>query len=249
MPDIVVSELDWRQDRRPDATSTEENTEREASPATLATFATVPVLDTQSVANVARGISDLNVLGARFFLNTETEVGPATVATVATVRSLEPFNVANVSERINASDATRDVADHTNERTAIAKCDGVCALFDPNRLDFAVTIHSAGCSRPNAREIWVVMVDDVEICRDSAPFYAAARALIAAGANPGAMLRMRHRGSNTQSMSGKVGAMAKWTVSDPDNGGGPKVVRYRPRLEGHFPVCGEHQDGQVEHPG
>jgi hypothetical protein len=47
-------------------------------------------------------------------------------------------------------------------------------------------------------------------------------------------------------MAGKVGAMAKWTVSDPDNGGGPKVVRYAPRLEGHFPVERHHQDGQLK---
>jgi hypothetical protein len=122
-----------------------------------------------------------------------------------------------------------------------------CALIDPNRTDFEIVIHSAGCSRPNSRETWVVMLDDVEVCRHSAPFYAAARALIAAGAHPDATLRMRHRGSTAQSMAGKVGAMAKRTVSDPDNGGGPKAVRYKPRLEGCFPCGRQHQDGQVRH--
>jgi hypothetical protein len=58
---------------------------------------------------------------------------------------------------------------------------------------------------------------------------------------------MRHRGSTTQSVAGKVGATAKWTVSDPDKGGGPKAVGYTPRFEGHFPVKRQHQDGQVRH--
>ena len=119
------------------------------------------------------------------------------------------------------------------------------ALINQNRMDFEIVIHSAGCSGPNSRETWVVMLDDVEVCRHWVPFYTAARALITAGANPDATLRMRHHGSTTQSLSGKVGSMAKWTVSDPDNGGGAKVVRYAPRLEGLFPVERHYQDGQL----
>jgi hypothetical protein len=36
-----------------------------------------------------------------------------------------------------------------------------CALIDPNRMHFQIAIHSAGCSKPNSRETWVVMLDDV----------------------------------------------------------------------------------------
>jgi hypothetical protein len=132
-----------------------------------------------------------------------------------------------------------------NHDQPVTTCALLNVLIDPNRMGFEIVIHSAGCSGPNAREVWVAMLDGVELCRHLAPFYAAARALIAAGANPDAMLHMRHRGSNTHSLAGKVGAMAKWTVSDPDNGGGPKAVRYKPRLEGHFPVERHHQDGQL----
>jgi hypothetical protein len=58
------------------------------------------------------------------------------------------------------------------------------------------------------------MLDDVQVCRHWVRFYTAARALIAAGANPDATLRMRHRGSTMQ-WPARVGAMAKWTVSAP----------------------------------
>jgi hypothetical protein len=52
---------------------------------------------------------------------------------------------------------------------------------------------------------------------------------------------------NVRQMSGLTKS-ALWPnrrYPDPDSGGGPKVVRYRPRLEGHFPMRGHHQDGQV----
>ena len=70
------------------------------------------------------------------------------------------------------------------------------ALIDPNRMDFEIAIHSAGCSKPNSRKTWVVMLG--ELRRHWVPFYTAARALLGAGANPDAMLRMRHRDRTTQ---------------------------------------------------
>jgi hypothetical protein len=42
-------------------------------------------------------------------------------------------------------------------------------LIDPNRMDFQIVIHSAGCSRPDSRETWVVMLDGVELCRHWVP--------------------------------------------------------------------------------
>jgi hypothetical protein len=40
---------------------------------------------------------------------------------------------------------------------AIARGMAICilnALIDPNRMDFEIVIHLAGCSKPNSRETW-----------------------------------------------------------------------------------------------
>jgi hypothetical protein len=85
------------------------------------------------------------------------------------------------------------------------------------------------------------MLDDVEVCRRHwVPFYTAAGALIAAR-------QPRRDASHAAPRFAKpikVGAMAKWTVSDPDNVGGPKAVRYRPRSEDPFPRGRLHQTGR-----
>ena len=92
---------------------------------------------------------------------------------------------------------------------------------------YDIVIHSVGCSGPGVSEIWVAVLNGEELIRHRAPLYAAARALLDRGAPPMATLRMRQRGSATISMMGMIGALAKLTVVEDDNG--PRVVRWRPR--------------------
>jgi hypothetical protein len=74
--------------------------------------------------------------------------------------------------------------------------------------------------------MWVAVLDGEELTRHRAPLYASARALLNRGASPTATLRMRHRGSATNSMTGVIGALAKLTVVEDDDG--PRVVRWQP---------------------
>jgi hypothetical protein len=93
---------------------------------------------------------------------------------------------------------------------------------------YDIVIHSVGCSGPGTSEIWVAVLDGEELIRHRAPLYASARALLNRGASPMATLRMRHRGSATESMSGVLGALAKLTIVEDDDSG-PRVVRWQPR--------------------
>jgi hypothetical protein len=61
-----------------------------------------------------------------------------------------------------------EFADHDQPVTTCALLN---VLVDQNRMDFEIAIHSAGCSKSNSRETWVVMLDDVEVCRHWVPFY------------------------------------------------------------------------------
>src|SRR5215471_5870232 len=92
---------------------------------------------------------------------------------------------------------------------------------------YDIIIRSVGCSGPGTSEKWVAVFDGEELTRHRAPLYAAARALLDRGASPMATLRMRHRGSATISMEGVIGALAKLTVVEDDNG--LRVVRWQPR--------------------
>ena len=71
-----------------------------------------------------------------------------------------------------------------------------------------------------------VFLDGKELTRHKAALYAAARALLDRGASPMAKLRMRHQESATVSMTGMIGALAKLTVVEDDDG--PRVVRWQP---------------------
>jgi hypothetical protein len=51
------------------------------------------------------------------------------------------------------------------------------------------------------------------LCCSWTPFIAAARVLLSEGASPGALAIMRHRGSEHDSLRGKLGAVAKLAVS------------------------------------
>jgi hypothetical protein len=75
--------------------------------------------------------------------------------------------------------------------------------------------------------MWVAVLDGEELTRHRAPLYAAARALLDRGASPMAKLRMRHQESATVSMTGMIGALAKLTVVEDDDG--PRVVKWQPR--------------------
>jgi hypothetical protein len=92
---------------------------------------------------------------------------------------------------------------------------------------YDIEIHSAGCSGPGTSEIWVAILDGEELTRHKAPFYAAARMLLDRGASPTATLRMRHKGSATVSMTGMIGALAKFTIAEDDRG--LRIVRWQPR--------------------
>jgi hypothetical protein len=74
-------------------------------------------------------------------------------------------------------------ADHNPPSPTLAPLD---VLVDPNRMDFEIVVHSAGCSGPNTRETWVVMLNGVEICRHWVPsFYTAAPRVDRGGRKPG----------------------------------------------------------------
>ena len=57
------------------------------------------------------------------------------------------------------------------------------------------------------------------------PFYDGARALLARGHDPAAMLQMRHA-NGVIGLSGNLGETAKWTVADSDSRF--QIVRWRP---------------------
>jgi hypothetical protein len=87
---------------------------------------------------------------------------------------------------------------------------------------YDIIIHSVGCSGPGVSEIWVAVLEGEELTRHRAPLYASARAWLDRGASPMAALRMRHQGSPIVSMTGVIGALAKFTVAEDD--GAPRVV-------------------------
>ena len=53
---------------------------------------------------------------------------------------------------------------------------------------------------------------DILLATARTPFFESARKLLELGADPGDLLTMRHRGSNTVSLRARVGAAAKLTV-------------------------------------
>jgi hypothetical protein len=59
------------------------------------------------------------------------------------------------------------------------------------------------------------------------PLLDAARALLDKGADSNAWLIMRHAGSSTDSLRGKIGLLAKLTVKQPDRGS-PHFAKYVP---------------------
>lgn len=87
-----------------------------------------------------------------------------------------------------------------------------------------VTPASLGSRGQRFRATWL----GVDLGVSRTPFYASARALLALGVAPDAWLEMRHRGSATVAMRGRVGAAALLSVSEPDRGVA-RTVLYVPR--------------------
>ncbi len=70
-------------------------------------------------------------------------------------------------------------------------------------------------------------LDGQTVATSRVPFYASARALMAAGHPANARLEMRWTGKALVSLSGVLGRAAKLTVTERD-GGGLRVEKYRP---------------------
>jgi hypothetical protein len=66
---------------------------------------------------------------------------------------------------------------------------------------------------------------DILLATSRTPFFDSARRLVELGADPGDLLTMRHRGSDTPSLRARVGVAAKLTVND--SPWGPFFVAWR----------------------
>ena len=71
--------------------------------------------------------------------------------------------------------------------------------------------------RSSRGEVWGAVLPDGQAVESRTPFFAAARALLAAGVDPATTLAMRHHGSTTVAMRSTVGEAAKWTVREEPN--------------------------------
>jgi hypothetical protein len=74
---------------------------------------------------------------------------------------------------------------------------------------------------------FLAKIDGKLICKPRTPFCTVARVLIERGYPPGALLVMRHAGSDTDSLRATIAAAAKLAVRD-DRQGRPRFVDYRP---------------------
>jgi hypothetical protein len=64
--------------------------------------------------------------------------------------------------------------------------------------------------------IYAATRDGQLLCKSRQPFFDAARALLALGADPETPLQARHAGSATVAMQSSVGEAAKWTIEGGD---------------------------------
>ena len=67
---------------------------------------------------------------------------------------------------------------------------------------------------------------DRVLCVSRKPFFDAARKLIAQGYDPDSTLSLRHAGSDTDSLRGRLGTAASLTVEE--TGYGPQLRRWKP---------------------
>ena len=77
-------------------------------------------------------------------------------------------------------------------------------------------------------------LDGVGLCISREPLLSAARELIRHGAPPDTILAMRHAGSDHDALRGQLGALAKLTVQDGQDGA-PRLRRWRPSPYGGVP--------------
>jgi hypothetical protein len=88
--------------------------------------------------------------------------------------------------------------------------------------DLIITIRPIGADKYEVQHAGRVLVRS-----STEPFLAAARALLAEGWPPGAVLAMRHRGEPDFALRGKLGQVAKVTVENCTDGT-PRLRRWKP---------------------
>jgi hypothetical protein len=102
-----------------------------------------------------------------------------------------------------------------------------------------IILEPAGYSRFTAR----LPSGEILVTGTLTPFFAAARALIARGANPADVLIARHKGSDTIALKAKVGAAAKLAVRDTDLG--PRFIPWADPTDMDKSTAGERAAAEV----
>jgi hypothetical protein len=93
-------------------------------------------------------------------------------------------------------------------------------------------------ARPNGRGRYDALhAGETLVKSTSIPFLAGCRALLARGFDPDAVAVMRHEGSNTDSLRGRIGKAAELAVLEMERGNAPRFIKYRP-YEGAVEVRG-----------
>lgn len=81
-------------------------------------------------------------------------------------------------------------------------------------------------SKASSRPRYATHLNGQHLCDSATPFFSSARALMREGADPEAILVMRHEGSEVVALTGKLHLAAKLTVTEDDTRG-LRVTRYR----------------------
>src|SRR5262249_10841778 len=94
-------------------------------------------------------------------------------------------------------------------------------------------------ARPNGRSRYdALYLGEVLVKSTSIPFLAGCRALLARGFDPNAVAVMRHEGSTTDSLRGRIGKAAELTVSEATADGKPRSAPYPPFPDSEANVTG-----------
>jgi hypothetical protein len=94
-------------------------------------------------------------------------------------------------------------------------------------------------ARPNGRGRYdAIHTGEILVKSTSIPFLAGCRALLARGFDPNATAVMRHEGSTTDSLRGRIGKAAELTVSEATRDGKPRFATYHPFQDSEASVGG-----------
>jgi hypothetical protein len=94
-------------------------------------------------------------------------------------------------------------------------------------------------ARPNGRGRYdAIHAGEILVRSTSIPFLAGCRALLARGFDPDAVAVMRHEGSSTDSLRGRIGKAAELTVSEATRDGKPRFATYHPFQDSDASVGG-----------